>query len=95
MGGFIYILTTNDHKVLYIGVTNNLRRRLYEHKMGMVEGFTRRYGVHQLVYYEQYNDIEVAIKREKQLKGWKRIKKEWLINKLNPEWKDLSEEWKN
>ena len=95
MGGFIYILTTNDHKVLYIGVTNNLRRRLYEHKMGMVEGFTRRYGVHQLIYYEQYNDIEVAIKREKQLKGWKRIKKEWLINKLNPEWKDLAEEWKN
>ncbi len=95
MGGFIYILTTNDHKVLYIGVTNNLWRRLYEHKMGMVEGFTRRYGVHQLVYYEQYNDIEVAIKREKQLKGWKRIKKEWLINTLNPEWKDLSEEWKN
>ena len=95
MGGFIYILTTNDHKVLYIGVTNNLWRRLYEHKMGMVEGFTRRYGVHHLVYYEQYNDIEVAIKREKQLKGWKRIKKEWLINTLNPEWKDLSEEWKN
>ena len=95
MGGFIYILTTNDHKVLYIGVTNNLWRRLYEHKMGMVEGFTRRYGIHQLVYYEQYNDIEAAIKREKQLKGWKRIKKEWLINTLNPEWKDLSEEWKN
>ena len=86
---FIYILTNKNNKVMYIGVTNNLKRRLYEHKNRLVDGFTKTYNVDKLVYYEHTNDVESAIAREKQLKGWSRIKKDMLVESKNPEWKEL------
>ena len=86
---FIYILTNKNNKVMYIGVTNNLKRRLYEHKNRLVDGFTKTYNVDKLVYYEHTNDVESAIAREKQLKGWSRIKKDMLVENKNPEWKEL------
>ena len=87
---YIYILTNVTNKVIYIGVTNNLKRRLYEHKNGLVDGFTKRYRVHKLVYYESYRDIKDAILREKRLKGLLRIRKNELVDAANPEWEDLS-----
>ena len=90
---FVYILSNWNDSVLYIGVTANLPRRLYEHRNGSVDGFTKKYNVHKLVYYEYTNDVYSAISREKQLKKWSRSKKEALIVKMNPEWKDLSEAW--
>ena len=75
---------------MYIGVTNNLQRRLYEHKSELVDGFTKKYHVHKLVYYESYNDPKTAILREKKLKGLLRIKKNELVEALNPDWIDLS-----
>ena len=90
---FVYILSNWDDSVLYIGVTRNLQRRLYEHRNGLADGFTKKYNVHKLVYYECTNDSYSAISREKQLKKWIRAKKNTLISKYNPEWKDLSEEW--
>lgn len=89
----VYILTNSFGNVMYIGVTNNLERRLAEHKSGAIEGFTKRYNVHKLVYMESYADINEAIVREKQLKGWRREKKKALVETLNPQWHDLSEEW--
>lgn len=86
---YVYIISNVNNKVLYIGVTNNLIRRTYEHKNKLVEGFTKKYNLSKLVYFEQTNDIESAIAREKQLKHWSRCKKNNLINSLNPEWKDL------
>ena len=79
--------------MLYIGVTSNLSKRLYEHRNGLVEGFTKKYNVHKLVYFESTTDVYSAISREKQLKNWNRAKKNTLINKQNPEWKDLSVNW--
>ena len=90
---YVYILTTKKNTVLYIGVTNNLERRLYEHRNDLVDGFTKRYHVHKLVYFESTNDPYVAISREKQLKGWLRAKKIALIESVNPQWRDLSEDW--
>ena len=90
---FVYILSNWDDSVLYIGVTNNLSRRLYEHRNHLVDGFTKKYNVHKLIYFEFTNDVNSAISREKQLKGWTRKKKIALIEKTNPEWKDLSAEW--
>lgn len=87
---YVYILTNWNNKVLYIGVTNDLERRMYEHKSKIISGFTKRYNVNKLVYYEEYREIKDAIVREKQLKGWKRIKKEELISMQNPEWNDLT-----
>ena len=78
---------------MYIGVTNDLERRLYEHHMKLIPGFTSRYGLDRLVYYESTSDVISAIEREKELKGWVRRKKTSLIHSFNPEWKDLSEEW--
>lgn len=89
---YIYILTNPTNNVLYIGVTNNLVRRIYEHKQKMLEGFSSRYNLTKLVYYEQFDDIAKAIEREKVLKEWRRSWKEYLINKLNPEWRDLYDE---
>ena len=88
---FVYIMT-NRSKTLYIGVTNDLQRRVYEHKQKAVPGFTTKYNISSLVYYESTNDVREALAREKQLKGWLRIKKIRLIESTNPEWKDLSEE---
>ena len=85
----VYILTNFTNKVLYIGVTNDLHRRLYEHKNGIIEGFTKKYHVHKLVYFEEYSEIKLALAREKQLKRWVRAKKNWLVETKNPNWDDL------
>lgn len=90
---FVYMLTNWDDSVLYIGVTGNLQRRLYEHRNGLVEGFTKKYNVHKLVYFEQTSDVYSAIFREKQLKKWNRGKKNALVNSVSPQWRDLSEDW--
>ena len=90
---FVYILSNWDDSVLYIGVTGNLPHRLYEHRNNLADGFTRQYNVHKLVYYEHTNDVYSAISREKQLKKWSRSKKNALIAKINPEWRDLSAGW--
>ena len=89
---YIYILTNRWNKVLYIGVTNDLKRRVYEHKNGQGSKFTKKYNVHKLVYYEVFDDPENAIWREKQIKAGSRKKKEALINDFNPNWKDLYDE---
>ncbi len=86
---FVYILASGYDGTLYIGVSSDLDKRVYEHKNNMVAGFTRKYGVHRLVYYENTNDIKSAINREKQIKKWKREWKIELIEKENPGWKDL------
>ncbi len=86
---FVYVLASKKNGTLYIGVTNDLVRRVYEHKEDFVEGFTKRYRVHMLVYYESCEDIDSAIAREKQLKKWNRAWKIELIEKDNPEWTDL------
>ena len=89
----VYILTNWNHKVMYIGVTNNLPRRLEEHRQGIADGFTKKYVVHKLVYFETGPDINLAIAREKELKSWRRSKKNALVETINPEWKDLSLDW--
>jgi putative endonuclease len=89
---FVYILTNKYNKVLYVGVTNNIIRRVYEHKNKLISGFTSKYNVNKLVYYESFQSVFDAIKREKEIKGWKREKKVALINSFNPEWKNLYEE---
>ena len=86
---YVYILASKKNGTLYIGVTNDLVRRVYEHKQGLVEGFTKKYNVKQLVFFEETNDVESAITREKQMKKWNRQWKIELIEKNNPEWKDL------
>ena len=78
---------------MYIGVTNNLQRRLFEHKHKILPGFTSSYNVHKLVYFEEAHEIQSAIEREKQLKNWSRAKKNTLVSQFNPEWKDLSKDW--
>jgi putative endonuclease len=90
---FVYILTNERNGTLYIGVTNNLEKRLYEHKNKLVKGFTEKYSLDKLVYYEHTTDIVSAITREKQIKKWNRKWKLELIEKDNPLWKDLSMGW--
>ena len=89
---YVYILTNKHNTVLYVGVTNNLIRRVYEHKNKLVPGFTAKYNLNKLVYYEILPDVRDAIYREKQIKGWRRSKKVELIEKFNPNWRDLYEE---
>ena len=89
---YIYIISNWNNKVIYIGVTNNLERRIFEHKSKLIPGFSSKYNLNKLVYYEQYVDIREAITREKELKKWKREKKNKLIESTNPEWMDLSNE---
>lgn len=86
---YVYILTNISNKVLYTGVTNNLERRVFEHKNGIIEGFTKKYNVHKLVYFETTNDVYSAISREKQIKRLSRAKKLALIEKNNPNYKEL------
>jgi putative endonuclease len=88
---YVYILTNKPYGTLYIGVTNDLQRRVEEHKQKKVEGFTKRYGLDRLIYYEQTTDVTSALAYEKKLKKWNREWKIALIEKQNPEWKDLSE----
>jgi putative endonuclease len=89
---YIYMMTNKGNTVIYTGVTNDLKRRVYEHREGLVDGFTKKYNVTKLVYYEVFEDIESAISREKQIKGGSRQKKIELINSTNTEWRDLYEE---
>ena len=86
---YIYFLTNWNNKVLYVGVTNDLKRRVYEHRSKLIDGFTRKYNVHKLVYYEVSEDIESAILREKQIKAGSRQNKVNVITKFNVDWKDL------
>ena len=85
----VYILASKRNGTLYIGVTSDLKKRIYEHKNDLAEGFTKKYKVHSLVYYEQTNDVMTALEREKKLKKWRRKWKLWLIEENNPTWKDL------
>ena len=90
---YVYMITNWNNRVLYIGVTNDLERRLYEHRNHLVDGFTSKYNVYKLVYYETTNDVYAALSREKQLKGWTRAKKNALVAQMNPAWIDLSKTW--
>lgn len=90
---YVYILTNYTNKVLYTGVTNDLERRLYEHKHKLVDGFTKKYNVSKLVYFDSTTDVNAAITREKQIKGWTRKKKLDLIEVINPKWLDLAEQF--
>ena len=89
---YVYILASISG-TLYIGITSALKERAFKHKEGLVDGFTKKYGVNRLVYFESFDDVRNAIDREKQLKGWRRAKKIALIERVNPQWKDLSVEW--
>jgi len=89
---YVYIMT-NRSGTLYIGITNNLIRRVYEHKNKLIDGFTKKYNINRLVYFEETSDVYSAILREKQIKGWIRKKKIELIEKANPKFIDLSEDW--
>lgn len=92
-GAYVYFVTNKHKNVLYTGVTTNLEKRLWEHKTKAIEGFTKKYNVDQLVYFENFPDVDQAIKREKQIKNWARKKKDFLVTQLNPDWNDLSLEW--
>jgi len=91
---FTYIVTNKHKTVLYIGVTNDLQRRVYEHENGLVHGFTKKYNCHYLVWHERFQYIQDAIAREKEIKKWRREKKDNMINDLNPKWDFLNEEIK-
>ena len=88
----MYILTSRSG-TLYTGITGYLGRRIIQHKIDSIEGFTKKYQIHRLVYYESYQYVQTAIRREKQLKGWRRAKKIALIESTNPRWQDLAEHW--
>jgi putative endonuclease len=92
MAYYIYILSSKKNGTLYIGVTGNLSRRIFEHKESLIPGFTQKYGVSKLMYFEEYTDIRDAITREKQMKKWNRAWKIRLIEKMNPDWNDLFDE---
>jgi len=86
---YVYILTTKNNKMLYIGVTNNLERRVSEHKSNTIDGYTKQYNVTKLIFFQEFQTANEAIAAEKKIKGWMRIKKDTLINEFNPEWKEL------
>lgn len=90
---YVYIMTNRRRTTLYTGMTNNTQRRVREHKSHLVPGFTSQYKLEYLVHLEETNDVKSAIEREKQIKGWSRAKKNALIDKSNPTWRDLSEDW--
>ena len=90
---YVYLLTNWNNKVIYVGMMNDLQRRIYEHKNKSVRGFASRYNVNKLVYFEHMTDVLQAIAREKEIKKWRREKKNRLVESMNPEWKDLSAEW--
>lgn len=90
---YVYLLTNKNDKVMYVGVTNHLERRVHEHKTKMVPSFTEKYNVNKLVYFEETHDILAAITREKEIKKWRREKQNNLVRGMNPEWEDLSKEW--
>ncbi|MBW1703793.1 MAG: GIY-YIG nuclease family protein [Deltaproteobacteria bacterium] len=90
---YVYFITNWNNKVMYVGVTNNLERRIYEHRNKLVKGFTKKYNINKLVYFEETQDVTSAINREKEIKKWRREKKDQLVNSMNPTWKDLSSGW--
>ena len=90
---YLYILTNKKNGTLYVGVTNNLERRMFEHKHKLVEGFTKKYGLNRLIYFEVFQYVNDAIKREKNIKKWKRQWKINLIEEENPDWEDLAKDW--
>ena len=90
---YVYIMSNTYNTAIYIGVTNNIERRVQEHKSGQISGFTQKYCCNKLVYYEEYSDINQAIEREKKLKKWRREKKDWLISTKNPGLRDLFEDF--
>ena len=87
---YVYILTNQYNNVMYVGITNDLKRRVYEHRNELVDGFTKRYHVHKLVYYECSGDVTSAIAREKEIKGWTRAKKNALVESKNPNWEEIT-----
>ena len=89
---YVYILTNTHHTVLYTGVTGSIAERIWQHKQGLNEGFTKKYNAHKLIYVESFDDVWQALEREKQLKKWTRKKKVGLINRLNPDWRDIYSE---
>jgi putative endonuclease len=91
---FVYLLTTWNNKAMYVGVTNDLERRIYEHKNKVLNGFTEKYNINKLVYFEHTTDVTAALEREKEIKKWRSEKKNNLVQDQNPSWKDLSEEWR-
>ena len=91
---YVYIMT-NHARTLYVGMTNDLERRVIEHKKKLIEGFTSKYSISQLVWYEEFNDVNQAIEAEKKLKGWRRSRKIALLESVNPAWQDLAAEWQN
>ena len=90
---FVYIAVNNHNNVMYVGVTNNLERRMYEHRNGTIKGFTHRYNICKLVFFEQTTDVISAIAREKEIKKWRREKKNLLVESVNKNWKDLCHDW--
>jgi putative endonuclease len=90
---YVYIMQSVSRRALYIGMTNNLRKRVWQHKNHRLEGFTDEYNCTRLVYWESFDDAHKAIGREKQLKGWRREKKNWLVTQKNPRWQDLAADW--
>jgi putative endonuclease len=91
---YIYVLTNDFGNVMYVGMTNNLERRMVEHQQALVEGFSKKYNLKKLVYYEHTSDVNAALAREKEIKKWRREKKNRLVENLNPEWEDLSKSTK-
>ena len=89
---YVYIMT-NKSGTLYAGMTNNIKKRVYEHKNKLIPGFTKKYNISRLIYFETFGNVHSAIAREKTIKGWLRKKKIELINKTNPDWEDLSSDW--
>lgn len=89
MAYFVYILAAGKNSTFYVGVTNNLARRIWEHKNDVADGFTKKHGIHRLVYYEAHDDIQEALRREKSMKRWSRSMKISAIERMNPEWEDL------
>ena len=90
---YVYLITNWNDNVMYVGVTNNLERRIYEHKHKLVEGFSAKYNVNKLVYFEETPDVNTALAREKEIKKWRREKKNALVQNSNPTWQDLSKNW--
>jgi putative endonuclease len=90
---YVYLLTNWNNYVIYVGMTNDLKRRLYEHKNKLIKGFTYKYNLNKLVYFEETQDVTAAIAREKEIKRWRREKKNQLVNGMNPNWDDLSSNW--
>ena len=90
---YTYIMTNNYNRVFYTGMTHDLAGRVWQHKQGTINGFTKWYKAHKLIYYEEFNQVEAAIRREKQIKGWLRAKKIALIESVNKDWEDLSADW--